>query len=585
MSTKHMGKVIQSLRRAASRQDVAGLGDSELLGRYIAGGDEAAFEALVRRHGTMVLAVCNRVLKNCHDAEDAFQATFLVLVRKAASIVKRETVGGWLYGVAYKTALKARMGNSERRTKEIRAGSMRKEEVVGEDAWAEMRPLIDQELNRLPDKYRVLILLCDLGGKTRKEAASQLGWPEGTVSGRLARARTLLAKRLARHGLPLGGVTAALSVSQNTALAASPAILAASTVKSAMAFAARQTSAGAISVKAAALAEGVLKAMLMSKLKWAAVVLVLMLAGGYGALTYSAAAGQGAGSHEDPAPKPEASPANPPQAEVKLTKAEKALQDLGKVYKLADGEDLKCFRAPFLPERKAYGILQVGPGAERLYDGYVIQAWRWNGEKLQYPWVEAHNDGGNASVIDVIPQLTGVRRCEMEGDGLALVEARQIRADFVIREGATQQRIIQQLGVILRGDLKTPVKLNYKEVEREVLVASGTFKTEAPLGDMQGTPLQLFGTLPIRKGKGLKSGSSDYRGMLDQIALLTGRQVINEVKDSQAHGRTWYEWDPADHLDVKDDMKTLLDRVTAQTGLTFKQEKRRVKVLFVEQTE
>jgi RNA polymerase sigma factor (sigma-70 family) len=585
MSVNHMGKVIQSLRRAASRQDVAGLGDSDLLGRYLAGRDEAAFEALVRRHGTMVLAVCHRVLKNCHDAEDAFQATFLVLVRKAASIVKRETVGGWLYGVAYKTALKAKAGNYERRTKERRAGSMRTEEVVGEDACAEMRPLIDKELNRLPDKYRVLILLCDLGGKTRKEAAWQLGWPEGTVSGRLARARTLLARRLARYGLPLAGVAAALSLSQDTALAGSMVGLTASTTKAATVFAAGQTSAGVISAKSAALAEGVLKAMLMSKLKWATAVLVLMLASGYGALTYSAAVGKGAGSHDDPAPKTEASPANPPQTVVKPTKAEKALNNLEKVYRLADGEDLKCFLPPFPPERKAYGLFQVGPDGESLYDGYVIQAWRWNGKKLQYPWVEARNDGGNALVIDVIPQLTGVRRCEMEGDGLALLEARQIRADFVIREGATQQRIIQQLGVILRGDLKTPVKLSYKEVERKVLVASGTFKTEAPLGDMQGTPLQLYGTLPIREGKWLKSGGSDYRSMLDQIALLTGRQVINEVKDSQAHGRTWYEWDPADHLDAKDDMKALLDRVTAQTGLTFKQEKRRVKVLFVEQIE
>jgi RNA polymerase sigma factor (sigma-70 family) len=479
-----MGKVIQSLRRAASRQDVARLGDSELLGRYLAGGDEVAFEALVRRHGTMVLAVCHRILKNCHDAEDAFQATFLVLVRKAASIVKRETVGGWLYGVAYKTALKAKVGNYERRTKERRAGSMRKEEVGGEDAWEEMRPLIDQELNRLPDKYRVLILLCDLGGKTRKEAAWQLGWPEGTVSGRLARARVLLARRLARYGLPLAGVAAALSLSQTTASASSPAILAASTVKAALAFAARQESAGVISVKAAALAEGVLKAMLMSKLKWAVVVLVLMLASGYGALTYSAAAGNGPGTPDDPAPKPEAKAANPPQAEVKLTKAQKALQDLGKVYKLADGEDLKCFRAPFLPERKAYGLTQEWPGAEGLYDGYVIKTWKWDGKNLDEDWVEACRGGENAPIIDVIPTLTGVsRRCEMEGDGVALLAARKIKADFVIRKGATQERILKQLGVILRGELKTPVKLSYREVEREVLVASGKYQTVPPRGD------------------------------------------------------------------------------------------------------
>jgi RNA polymerase sigma factor (sigma-70 family) len=584
MSTNQMGKVIQSLRRAASRQDSAGLGDSELLRRYLAGGDEAAFEALVRRHGTMVLAVCRRVLKNCHDAEDAFQATFLVLVRKAASIVKRETVGGWLYGVAYKTALKAKVGNYERRIKERRAGSMRTVEVGDEDASAEMRPLIDKELNRLPDKYRVLILLCDLGGKTRKEAAWQLGWPEGTVSGRLARARILLAKRLGRYGLPLAGAAAALSLSQNTASAGSPTILTASTVKAALAFGARQASTGVVSVKAAALAEGVLKAMLMSKLKLAAVVLALMLAGGYGALTYSAPAGKGADSHEDPVPKREASPGNPPQAEVKLTKAEKALNDLEKVYRLADGEDLKCFLPPFPPERKVYGLLQAGPGAERLYDGYVIQAWKWDGKKLQNPWGAAHNDSENEPVITVIPALTGVRRCEMEGDGLALLEARRIRADFVLRKGAAQERIIKQLGVVLRDDLKTPVKLRYREVEREVVVASGTFQTVAPLGEAQGTPLLLYGKFPIREGQWLKA-EGGYSGMLNQIGVLTSRQVINEVMDSGTEGMLWYEYDPVFRLDTKDDLSALLDNVTKQTGLTFKQEKRRVKVLFVEQIE
>ena len=180
--------------------------------------------------------------------------------------------------------------------------------------------------------------------------------------------------------------------------------LAASTAKAATAFAAGQASAGVISVKAAVLAEGVLKAMLMSKLKWAAVLLALTLASGYGVLTYSAAAGKGAGSHNDPAPKTEASPANPPQTVVKLTKAEKALNDLEKVYRLADGEDLKCFLPPFPPERKAYGLLRSGPGEERLADGYVMQAWTWNGKKLQTPWVVARNDHKNAAAVDVIPR-------------------------------------------------------------------------------------------------------------------------------------------------------------------------------------
>src|SRR5262249_26019760 len=154
------------------------------------------------RHGPMVLGVCRRVLDHAHDAEDAFQATFLVLARKAASIVARDTVGNWLYGVAYRTAHKARVAAARRRLKERQ---MSRPEALDEDVWRELRPVLDQELNRLPEKYREPVILCDLEGQTRKEAARRLGWPEGTLSGRLSRARVLLAKRLARHGLTLSG--------------------------------------------------------------------------------------------------------------------------------------------------------------------------------------------------------------------------------------------------------------------------------------------------------------------------------------------------------------------------------------------
>ena len=152
--------------------------------------DEAAFEALVRRHGPMVLGVCRRVLRNHHDAEDAFQATFLVLVRKAASIVPREMVANWLYGVAYRTALKARSMIARQRVRERQVTEMPEPEAAEpDDCWRDLQPLLDQELSRLPDKYRVPIVLCDLEGKTGKEAARQLGWPEGTVASRLARGR------------------------------------------------------------------------------------------------------------------------------------------------------------------------------------------------------------------------------------------------------------------------------------------------------------------------------------------------------------------------------------------------------------
>ncbi len=139
--------------------------------------------------------MCRRLL-NPHDAEDAFQATFLVLARKAASIRSRETAGNWLYGVAHQTALHARRTAARRRAKEVQVTTMPDTEAVEPGQWADLQPLLDEELSCLPDIYRTVIVLCDLEGRTRKEVAFRLGVPEGTVAGRISRARTLLARRL-----------------------------------------------------------------------------------------------------------------------------------------------------------------------------------------------------------------------------------------------------------------------------------------------------------------------------------------------------------------------------------------------------
>src|SRR5262249_3383395 len=153
--------------------------------------DECAFEALMRRHGPMVMGVCRRVLHYAHDAEDAFQAAFLVLVRKAASLEARENVGDWLHGVALRTAVKAKASEARRRGKERR---MARPEAVESDVAPEWQALLDQELQGLPEKYRVPIILCELEGRTHQDAARQLGCPVGTLSGRLSRARAMLAQ-------------------------------------------------------------------------------------------------------------------------------------------------------------------------------------------------------------------------------------------------------------------------------------------------------------------------------------------------------------------------------------------------------
>ncbi len=306
MTTSPLTKVIQHLRGVVLVRNGAGRTDGELLESFISGRDEAAFEALVRRHGPMVMGVCQRVIGNAHDAEDAFQATFLVLVRKAAAVVPRQAVGNWLYGVAYRTGLEARAKNIRRQAREKQVTDMPHPQVPPEGVCQELQALLDQELSRLPDKYRVPVILCELEGRTRQEVARQLGLPAGTLSSRLATARKLLAKRLAGRGLALSGGVLAAVLSQNAASAAVPAPLVVSTVQAAAQLAAGKTAAGLVSAKVAALTEGVLKAMFLTKLKMAAalVLVIGLLAVGSGLLGHRALAGTAADPAEAALDKP-----------------------------------------------------------------------------------------------------------------------------------------------------------------------------------------------------------------------------------------------------------------------------------------
>jgi RNA polymerase sigma-70 factor (ECF subfamily) len=176
-------------------------GDGELLERFIEQHDESAFAALVRRHGPMVLGVCRRVLNDWQRAEDAFQVTFLVLARKAESLTRPELLANWLHGVAYRIALKARSHAARQRAHERHAAEMLPTESQPTESARELREVLDQELDHLPEKYRAPLVLCYLEGKTNEEAARLLNCPIGSMSNRLARGRGLLRSRLTRHGL------------------------------------------------------------------------------------------------------------------------------------------------------------------------------------------------------------------------------------------------------------------------------------------------------------------------------------------------------------------------------------------------
>lgn len=329
MATR-MSEVVQYLRQTLLQQDGAGLTDGQLLGRFIEHRDEAAAAALVRRHGPMVWGVCRRVLGNHHDAEDAFQATFLVLVRRAAAVVPREMVGNWLYGVAHQTALKAKATLAKRRTREKQVAALPEIEVEPHHLQRELRVVLDQELSRLPDKYRVAIVLCDLEGKTRTEAARQLGVPPGTLAARLTRGRALLAKRLTRHGLAISGGTMAAALAEQAAAACQPAAVVSSTIKAVTSVAAGQAaSMGMISAQVAALTEGMAKAMFLSKIKIAVGMVLALTVSIGGGLVYKTQAGGPA----DDAPRVEQKKADGARAA-----AIRALEQLGKSEQASDRE-------------------------------------------------------------------------------------------------------------------------------------------------------------------------------------------------------------------------------------------------------
>lgn len=285
MATRLMNPLsglVQRVRRAALLREPAQLPDGRLLQEFIDSRNEAAFEMLLKRHGPMVLGVCRRILGNHHDAEDAFQAVFLVLARKAHSVTPRDLVGNWLHGVAFRTALQARGRLGRKRAREKQVTDMPQIFADSPADAQELHQALDRELGRLPMKYRSAIVLCDLEGRSRKEVAGQLKIPEGTLSSRLAKGRELLARRLARHGLVLTSGMLASTLIEQTALGALTPSLVSVTVQAAALAAAGQSAAGLVSTNVLALSQGVMKAMFLDKLKVLALLIACIL-GGFGA--------------------------------------------------------------------------------------------------------------------------------------------------------------------------------------------------------------------------------------------------------------------------------------------------------------
>ncbi len=306
MSSRFVGAWVNQLELLFKRGAIASLGEGQLLERFVVGQDESAFAALVARHGPMVLGVCRRHLHDEHEVEDAFQATFLVLVRRAGGIRNGDLIGHWLHGVAHRVAVRARANSARRHV----------HEQTGLDVWQgaakaasadpsdrETRGVLDEELSRLPESLRAPMVLCYLEGLTHDEAAQRLQWPVGTVRSRMARARNVLRQRLERRGLAAQWVLPTVSLPGEFV---SPALFH-TTLEVCCSLAAKNTASAAVLASAAGtLAHRVIQAMLISKLKVAGFILLAcaISLGGYQTFGPSPAIGADGNAEEGGADSP-----------------------------------------------------------------------------------------------------------------------------------------------------------------------------------------------------------------------------------------------------------------------------------------
>jgi len=266
--------ILRHTRKMVASQAVKVQTDLELLQQFATTRDESAFTALVERHGPLVWGVCQRVLRDQHDAEDAFQATFLVLARRAGAVRKKEAAGSWLYGVAYRTAMSQKRAAQRRRKREKQAGAREPGQPASEASLRELQSMLDDEVAQLPAKYRAPFVLCCLEGKSYAHAARELGCKEGTVSSRLAEARKRLQARLTRRGVTLSSVLCATALSPT--VQAAPVALVAATTEGVL-LSLTGTTTAALSAQAVSLANGVMKTLSATVLK-VGVLLLLAVA-------------------------------------------------------------------------------------------------------------------------------------------------------------------------------------------------------------------------------------------------------------------------------------------------------------------
>jgi RNA polymerase sigma factor (sigma-70 family) len=573
---------LRHLRALAAARTAAALSDGELLGRFAEAQDEAAFAALVERHGPMVLRVCRRILGHCQDAEDACQAAFLVLVRKAPSIRKRGSAASWLFGVAARTARKLRASRAR-----CECGGRVNEEVAADTSaddpsWREVRALLDEELLRLPEKYRAPLLLCYAEGLTRDEAARRLGLSPNRLRGRLDYGRRLLHGRLARRGVGLPAVLLAVLLAREGS-AAMPALLAVATVKAAALTAAgRALPPGLVPAQVVALMEGMVRTMSLTKLKGLCAALLLVAGLGVGAGA-ALQAGPGAGPAGE-RPKKAAPAAPPPKAAHPINKA---LEGLTKHYALREGEILRSFRPPHPAERKGFFRFLRRPDDPTECDGNLTLHWK-NGA-LEFGTVEFSlppRPPQGWTVESLLRTVAGIAPEEVEGDR-DLRRKSRLAGDFVVREGTSPAKIIARLEEILNREFRLPVQLTLREADRTVYILEGKYKFAPAAPGLAENHIAIYAKdlfpgapAPARPG-GPEPGVA-FTDVVWHLGRFVDRRVVLGKVDGLPAKVTW-GWSFAEaEAATAPDAGLVLKHITEQTGLTVREETRRVRVLVVE---
>lgn len=363
MASHPLHDFIRRLRRARSVAEGGHLTDAQLLDRFAKQRDEAAFEVLVWRHGTLVLNVARRLLRQDADAEDVFQATFLTLARKAGAIRRGRSIGSWLYKVAYRLALRARQAASQREHQQ-RPGLENVAAPV-ERGDAELDSVLAEEINRLPERCRAVVVLCYLQGATTEEAARVLGCPRGTVLSRLASARQRLRQRLLRRGIAPAAALAAVAFAEAAAAGPSTALVA-GVVAASLPFAAGGAAVPLVSPQVAALAQGALQTMMWTKIKivTAMVCVIAVVGTGSGWL----AGGRRTGEASLPAAEPPAKKEGLPKIASPLKEIDKIHRELASLAKRAEEQEEDFIEAETQPRMQLLAAQDELKWQEEMFD-------------------------------------------------------------------------------------------------------------------------------------------------------------------------------------------------------------------------